>query len=77
MIKNTNLDTQEIVISLDVKSLYIKVPLKKNIDIAPKIYSARMSQAPIYVHFKCSDIWYVQKDGLALGSSLEVFLAYL
>ena len=31
--------------------------------------------AVINVHFKCNDICYVQKDGLAMGASLPVILA--
>ena len=27
------------------------------------------------VHFKCNGLWYVQKDGLAMGFSLAVILA--
>ena len=29
------------------------------------------------VHFKCNGLWYVQKDGLAIGASLAVILANL
>ena len=29
------------------------------------------------VHFKCNALWYVQKDGLAIGASLAVILANL
>ena len=29
------------------------------------------------VHFKCSGLWYVQKDGLAISASLAVILASL
>ena len=29
------------------------------------------------VHFKCNGLWYVQKDGLAMGASLAVILANL
>ena len=29
------------------------------------------------VHFKCNGLWYVQKDGLAMGASLVVILAGL
>ena len=28
-------------------------------------------------HFKCNGLWYVQKDGLAMGASLAVILANL
>ena len=33
--------------------------------------------AVIKVHFKCNGLWYVQKDGLAMGASLAVILANL
>ena len=29
------------------------------------------------MHFKCNGLWYVQKDGLAMGASLAVILANL
>ena len=29
------------------------------------------------VHFICNGLWYVQKDGLAMGASLAVILANL
>ena len=29
------------------------------------------------VNFKCNGLWYVQKDGLAMGASLAVILANL
>ena len=34
-----------------------------------------LSLAVSMVHFKCNGLWYVQKDGLAMGSSLAVILA--
>ena len=29
------------------------------------------------IHFKCNGFWYVQKDGLAIATSLALILAYL
>ena len=31
--------------------------------------------AVTHIHFKCNGIWYVQSDGLAMGSPLAVILA--
>ena len=78
-------------ICLDVKSLYTKVPLKEAKDIAlrklyeqdepPSIARKTMKRlvnmAVIQVHFKCNETWYVQKDGLSMGTSLAVVLANL
>ena len=71
-------------ISLNVKSLYLNVPLKEAIDIAlRKLYAqdeppsiARktmkrlLNMAVIQVLFKYNEKWYVQKDGLAMVASL-------
>ena len=89
MIENIALNQDETVISLDVKSLYINVLLKEVIEIAlQKLYSQLsppenqratmkklLNMAVSKVYFKCNDSWYVQVDGLAMGSSLAVFLA--
>ena len=91
ILESTNLEPNENLISLDVKSLYTNVPLKEAIDIAlRKLYEqdeppsiARkttkrlLNMAVIQVHFKCNETWYVQKDGLAMGASLAVILANL
>ena len=88
-LESTNLEPHENLISLDVKSLYTNVPLKKAIDIAlrklyeqdepPSIASKTMKRllnmAVSQVHFKCNETWYVQKDSLAMGPSLAVILA--
>ena len=36
-----------------------------------------LNMAVSKVHFKCNGLWYVQKDGLAMGASLAVILANL
>ena len=88
ILESTNLEPNENLISLDVKSLYTNVPLKEAIDIAlyeqdepPSIARKTMKRllnmAVSQVHFKCNETWYVQKDGLAMGASLAVILANL
>ena len=91
ILESTNLEPNENLISLDVKSLYTNVPLKEAIDIAlRKLYEqdeppsiARktmkrlLNMAVSQVHFKCNETWCVQKDGLAMGASLAVILANL
>ena len=91
ILENTNLELNENLISLDVKSWYTNVPLKEAIDIAlRKLYEqdeppsiARktmkrlLNMAVSQVHFKCNETWYNQKDGLAMGASLAVILANL
>ncbi|XP_063727466.1 uncharacterized protein LOC134855016 [Symsagittifera roscoffensis] len=90
--ENTNLEPNENLISLDVKSLYTNVPLKNiPIDIAlRKLYEqdeqpsiARktmkrlLNMAVSQIHFKCNETWYVEKDGLTMDASLAVILANL
>ena len=89
ILESTNLEPNENLTSLDRKSLYTKVPLKKAVDIAlRKLYEqdeppsiARktmkrlLNMAVSQVHSKCNETWYVQKDGLAMGASLVVILA--
>ena len=91
ILESTNLEPNENLISLDVKSLYTNVPLREAIDIAlRKLYEqdeptsiARktkkrlLNMAVSQVHFKCNETWYVQKDGLAMRASLAVILANL
>ena len=89
--ESTNIEPNESLISLDVKSLYTTVPLKKAIDIAlRKLYErdeppsiARktmtilLNMAVSQVRFKSNETWYIQKDVLAMGASLAVVLANL
>ena len=91
ILESTNLEPNENLISLDVKSLYTNVPLKEAIDIAlRKLYEqdeppsiARktmkrlLNMAVSQVHFKCNETWYIQKDGLIMGASLAVILTNL
>ena len=91
ILESINLEPNENLISLDVKSLYTNVPLKEAIDIAlRKLYEqdeppsiARktmkrlLNMAISRVHFKCNETWYVEKEGLAIGASLVVILANL
>ena len=91
ILEKTELDSDESIISLDVKSLYTNVPLKEAIEIAlrrlyeqvnpPETSRKTMKKlqnlAVSKVHFKCNGLWYVQKDGLAMGASLAVILANL
>ena len=89
ILEKTELDSDESIISFDVKSLYTNVPLKEAVEIAPrrlyeqvnppetsrKTMKKLLNLAVSKVHFKCNGLWYVQKDGLAMGASLAVILA--
>ena len=91
IIENVNLDSDEKIFFLDIKSLYTNVPLEMAIDIAlKKIHEPEktpdiaritikrlLNLAVGQVHFKCNDMWYAQKDGLAVGASLAVILVNL
>ena len=88
ILEKTELDSDESITSLDVKSLYTNVPLKEAVEIAPrrlyeqvnppetsrKTMKKLLNLALSNVHFKCNGLWYVQKDGLAMGASLAVIL---
>ena len=91
ILEKTELDSDESIISLDVKSLYTNVPLKEAVEIAlrrlyeqvnplklsRKTMKKLLNLAVSKVHFKCNGLWYVQKDGLAMGASLAVFFSNL
>ena len=91
ILKNTELDPDESIISLDLKSLYTNVPLKEEVEIAlrrlyqqgnppetsRKTMKKLLNLAVSKVHFKCYVLWYVQKDGLAMSASLIIILANL
>ena len=90
-IENISLDPDESMISLDAKSLYTNVPLKEALEIAlqklysqespPKIQRVTMKKhlnmAVSKVYFKCTDSWYVQVSGSAMGASLAEILTNL
>ena len=87
----TELDEYEVVVYLDVKSLYTNIPLEEAIEVALKeLYSidevfeiprsamkSLLRLALTNVHFKCKKMWYIQLDGLAMGALLAVTLANL
>ena len=91
ILEKTELDSDEKIISLDKKSLYTNVPLNEAVEIAPRRLYEQINPPETYrktmkkllnlavseVHFKCSDLWYVQKVSLAMGASLAVILANL
>ncbi|XP_063710298.1 uncharacterized protein LOC134838911 [Symsagittifera roscoffensis] len=91
ILEKTELDSDESIISSDVKSLYTNFPLKEAVEIAlrrlyeqvnppetsRKTMKKLLNLSVSKVHFKCNDLWYVQKDGLAMGASLAVKLANL
>ena len=91
ILEKTELDSDESIISLDVKSLYTNVPLKQVVVIAlrrlyeqfnppetsRKTMKKQLNLAVSKVHVKCNGLWYVQKDGLAMGASVAVILANL
>ena len=89
--EKTELDSDESIISVDVKSLYTNVPLKEAVEIAlgrlyeqvnpPETYRKTMKKlqnmAVSRVHFECNGLWCVQKDNLAMTASLAVIPANL
>ena len=91
ILEKTEVDSDDSIISIDVKSLYTYVPLKEAVEIAlrrlyeqvnppetsRKTMKKLLSLAVSKVHIKCDGLWNVQKDGLALGASLAVILANL
>ena len=86
ILMKTEFYSDENIISLDVKSLYNNVPLKEAVEIAlrrlyeqinppetsRKTMKILLNLAVSKEHFKCNGLWYVQKDGLAMGASDEL-----
>ena len=91
ILEKTELDSGENIISLDVKNLFTNVPLREAVELAQRRLYEQVNPSEISrktmkkllnlsvskVHFKCNGLWYVQKDGLAMGASLAVILASL
>ena len=90
--EKTELDSDESIISLDVKSLNTNIPLKEAVELAlrrlyeqvnppetsPKtIKKTAEFGSECEVNFKCNGLWFVKEDGLAMGASLAVKLANL
>ena len=85
------LDEDELVLYLDVKSLFTYVPVEEAIETALKeLYSGdEIPESPrsaiksllilavTNVHFKCNRMWYTQSGGLARPTSLVVIFANL
>ena len=83
------LEEDEVIVSLDVKSLYTNVPVLESIELAADILYNSEELPPVYkeifkdiirmavtdVYFMCDGRWYIQTDGVAMGSSLAVILA--
>ena len=81
IIESNNLESDENIISLGVKSLYMNVPLKEAIDKAVrKLYEQEkppamgkktmkriLNMAVIRVHSKCNEKWVVQKKWFGHG----------
>ncbi|XP_075241736.1 uncharacterized protein LOC142336708 [Convolutriloba macropyga] len=79
----TILDEDKLLVSLDVKSMYTKVPVEEAIEIEHELYSSdEVPEIPksamksllklvvTNVHFKWNKMCYTQSDGLAMGASL-------
>ena len=91
ILEKTELDSDESIISLEIKSLYANVPLTEAVEIAlTRLYeqvnppeTSRKTMKKILnlavsrVHLKCNGLWYVQKDVLAMVASFAVILANL
>ena len=82
------LNDDEVLISLDVKSLYTNVPVSESISLAADLayrhqdmpfdkqtFIDLLRLALIDVLFQVGNSWYRQVDGLAMGSKLAVYLA--
>ena len=84
-----SLEEDEVIVSLDVKSLHTNVSVLESIDLAADIlynseeftpvvketFKDLMRLAVTDVYFMCDGRWYNQTDGVAMGSSLAVIVA--
>ena len=77
ILEKTELDSDESIISPHVKSLYTNVHYVNPPETSRKTMKKLLNLAVSKVHFKCNSLWYVQKDGSAMGASLAVILANL
>ena len=90
-LEDTELNEEELVVSLNVKSLYTNVPVDQAHEIAfnelyssdefPEVLRSTMKSllrlAVTNVHFKCNKMWCTESVGLAMGASLVAMLANL
>ena len=81
ILEKTELDSEESIISHDVKSLYTNVPLKKAVEKALRRLYEQVNPSETYrktmkkllnlavskVHFKCNGLWYVKKKQFSNG----------
>ena len=88
-LESLTLENHKQIISFDLKSLFTNVPAGEAIEIALReVYSSNLAPdiprsamksslglVVTNVLFKCTAIWYVKSDGLAMGASLAVILA--
>ena len=88
-LQSISLDDDEVLVSLDVVSLYTNVPVKESIEIAAEIlysldeeppfdrrtFTTLMEMAVTDIKFTCNRQWVTQRDGVAMGSKLAVILA--
>ena len=86
---STTLDDDEVLILIDVKSLYTYVPVEESIGMAADLVYAKdstpdfsketffefMSLTVRNVDILCGETWYRRIDGIAIGSKLAVYLA--
>ena len=90
-LETANLEVDELIVSLNFKSLYTNVLVGDTIEnLLEELYSSNevpeirrsalkslLRLAITNVYFKCNKIWYIQSDGLAMGNSLAVISAIL
>ena len=86
ILEKTVLDSDERIISLDIKSLHTDVPLKEAVELAlrrlyeqvnppetsRKTMKKQLNLAVSKVQFTSNGLWYVQKGGLAISAPLAV-----
>ena len=91
LLASSTIDEDETIFSLDVESLYTNVPVQEAIihavdclysfecvpEFEKDVFIQLMKLAVTDVHFMACGQWFLQKDGVAMGSSLAVILAHL
>ena len=89
ILEKIELDSDESIISLDVKSSYTNAPLTEAVKIAMRRLYEQINPTEISrktmkkllkfavskLKLKCNGLWYVQKGGLAMITFLAVILA--
>ena len=89
ILRETHLEDEEEIFSLDVKSLYTNVPVHEAIDLACDTLFTGDKTPPISrttchklmelsntnVWFMSGEDWYIQREGVAMGAAMAVILA--